>query len=58
MKLEIKLNAQAGGNDSASSALAQAALRKKDATETIEDAWERILKQKNTDADLRKLREV
>lgn len=58
MKLEIKLNAQVGGNDSASKALAQAAQRKKDATETIEDAWERILKQKNTDADLRKLREV
>lgn len=58
MKLEIKLNAQVGGNDSASKALAEAAQRKKDATETIEQAWQRILKQKNTDADLRKLREV
>lgn len=58
MKLEIKLNAQVGGQVSASKALAEAAQRKKDATETIEQAWQRILKQKNTDADLRKLREV
>lgn len=58
MKLEIKLNAQVGGQVSASSALAQAAQRKKDATETMEDAWVRILAQRNTDADLRKLREV
>ena len=59
MRLEIKLNtASKGGNDSASKALADAAQRKKDATETIEDAWVRILAQKNTDADLRKLREV
>ncbi|ASN68058.1 putative DNA polymerase I [uncultured Caudovirales phage] len=59
MKIEIKLNtASPGGNDSASKALADAAQRKKDATETIDDAWERILRQKNTDSDLRKLREV
>lgn len=63
MKLEIKLNAQVGGNDSASKASAHAALsqaieRKKDATETLEEAWARILSQKNSDADLRKLREV
>lgn len=58
MKLEIKLNAQVGGQVSASGALAQAVERKKDATETLEQAWARIFAQKNTDADLRKLRGV
>jgi len=49
MKLEIKLNAQVGGQVSASKAIAEAAQRKKDATETLEQAWERILAMKLTD---------
>lgn len=38
--------------------VAEAAKRKKAATETIEDAWARILAMKNSDADQRKLFEV
>lgn len=56
MKLDIKLkSAQASAS---TEALQEASKRKASATETMEDAWVRILAQKNTDADLRKLREV
>lgn len=59
MQLNVKLNTPMQSDDSGkAAALKSAAERKKDATESIEDAWKRILAQKNSDSDLRKLREV
>lgn len=56
MKLDIRLNsAQASAS---TEALREASKRKASAIETLSDAWVRILTQKNSDADLRKLREV
>src|SRR5690554_5057550 len=56
MQLNIRLK---GGDNSASkTALQDASKRKAIANETIEDAWQRILAMKNSDADLRKLHEV
>lgn len=56
MKLDIKLKS-ATASDS-TEALREASKRKARVTETMEDAWIRILSQKNSDADLRKLRGV
>jgi len=56
MKLDIKLKSATAS--ASTEALREASKRKASANETMEDAWARILKQKNSDADLRKLREV
>ncbi|MGY3188767.1 DNA polymerase [Lysinibacillus sp. TE18511] len=56
MKLDIRLKSALAS--ASTEALREASKRKASATETIEDAWVRILSQKNSDADLRKLREV
>lgn len=55
MKLDVKLNKQTDDN---AAALKSAAKRVKDATETIDEAWSRIFALKNSDNDMRKLREV
>src|SRR5690554_6372957 len=55
MKLDVKLNKQTDDN---AAALKSAAKRVKDATETIDEAWSRIFAMKNSDNDMRKLREV
>src|SRR5690554_1641533 len=56
MQLSVKLKAQTEAAER--QALQAAANRVKDATETLEDAWARILAMKNSDNDLRKLHEV
>jgi len=56
MQLNVKLNAPKQSAEA--TALKSAAERVKSATETIDEAWKRILSQKNTDSDLRKLHEV
>lgn len=58
MKLNIRLNTGAGDVSASKTALAEASKRKAAATETLAEAWQRIMAQKNSDADLRKLREV
>lgn len=56
MQLNIRLNTEAAAVSA--STLKDAAQRKKAATETLDEAWARILGGKHTDSDLRKLREV
>lgn len=57
MQLNVRLNTQKPADEGAT-ALKSAAQRKKDATETIDEAWARILAMKNSDNDQRKLYEV
>lgn len=59
MQLNIRLNTTVDAETSASTnALKDASKRKAVANETIEDAWVRIMAQKNSDSDLRKLHTV
>lgn len=58
MQLNIRLNTGAGDVSASKTALAEASKRKTAATETLAEAWQRIMAQKNSEADLRKLREV
>ncbi|MDH5159862.1 DNA polymerase [Heyndrickxia oleronia] len=55
--MKLTLNFQQQPDDSGER-IAEAAKRKKAATETIDEAWQRILSMKNSDADQRKLLEV
>lgn len=58
MQLDIRLNTEAVASTSASNALKDASKRKQASTETLDEAWVRILGGKNSDSDLRKLHEV
>lgn len=57
MTPKIRLNI-AAGNDESTERVKAAAKKKADATETIEDAWQRILSMKNSDSDQQRLLEV
>lgn len=58
MKPTLTLNVKAKVAEGDNTALQSAAERKTKATETIEDAWIRVLLMKNSDSDAVKLREV
>lgn len=58
MQLNIRLNTEASNDTTASTALKEASKRKQASTETLDEAWLRILGGKHSDSDLRKLHEV
>lgn len=58
MKLRLNLRDPTENNEKKKDAVKKAVNRKKDANETLDEAWARIFKMKNTDADLKRLREV
>src|SRR5690625_300961 len=57
MKPKLTLNIR-GPVDNKSEGLSEAVTKKKAATETIDEAWQRIFSMKNSDADARRLAEV
>lgn len=58
IKPKLTLNIRQPTDNKAKDAIKAATKRKAEATETIEEAWQRIMAMKNSEADLRKLSEV
>ena len=58
MEAKLTLNIRSPNSAEKAEVIAKAAAKKRAHTETIDEAWARIFGMKNSDADMRRLREV